>query len=167
MITKISVAVLAHFLRHRQRGRWSFFWRVTLEGLIAGISVAFLCGALDLPRRADLDSVGVWQKAALLVFVAPLLETLLFHALPVRVVRWLSVGFWWQVAAALVLFAAAHFQAGVASGVAAGVVGGFYFAFTYVHWCQISFRSAIWMTAGTHAVHNMVILGIVAVTGNL
>ncbi len=40
--------------------------------------------------------------------------------------------------------------------VIAGVVSGFYLAFTYVRWRELSLETAVWMTCGMHAAHNLV-----------
>jgi hypothetical protein len=57
------------------------------------------------------------------VVIAPIVETLLFQALPVAVMRLFKTGFPWQVFAATVLFGAAHFTEGLAVGVGAGLIG--------------------------------------------
>jgi hypothetical protein len=41
------------------------------------------------------------------------------------------------------------------------VLGGFYHAFTYAHWRETSFRSALWLTAGSHALHNLTLIAII------
>jgi len=164
MIKFAAAAVQAHFEAHMRRSKRSFFWRVTLEGLIVPLGVLGVMKVVwDIPRRDDLDAMSAVQLVTGGVVFAPVVETLLLHAIPVHVARRFQLGFWWQVVAGLVLFAILHFPSGVATGVCAGVVSGFYWSFTYVHWRRESFRSALWMTAGSHAVHNLLLLGVILV----
>jgi hypothetical protein len=90
------------------------------------------------------------------VVIAPTVETLLFQALPIAVMRLFKAGFRWQVFAATTLFAAVHFTEGVAVGAGAGLVGGFYFSFTYAHWRGRSRWTALWTTTLCHAIHNAI-----------
>ena len=162
MIRSAIAPVRAHFEAHQKRSKFSFFCRITLEGLIVPlVALGVMKIVWNVPRRNDLDAMGTFELAAFGVIVAPVVETLLLHALPVHVARRFQLGFWWQVIAGLVPFAILHFSSGVATGVCAGIISGFYFSFTFVHWRHESFRSAMWMTSGSHAVHNLLLLGIV------
>jgi hypothetical protein len=111
--------------------------------------------ALFVPtdRKLLLD-LPYYQFVLLGVLLAPIIETLVFQALPVGVARLFKASFRWQVAAATILFAAAHFTESIAVGVGAGLVGGFYLAFTYVHWRERSRWTAFWTTAVSHGIHN-------------
>ena len=90
----------------------------------------------------------------LMLLVAPPLETLLFQAFPIFIVRLFKGSKHYQVLASTVLFSAAHFPEGIATGVSAGVVGGLYFAFAYAHCRENSRWEAFWVTALCHAIHN-------------
>jgi hypothetical protein len=151
---KIVGGLKAHFEAYRKRTKWHFLWRLSLEGLVVPVVAGILLWLIfHFPPRSDIRSHG----AALfieLVIIAPLLETLLLQSVPVMIARSLGLGNSWQFGAALVPFAGLHFLAGAGAGICAGILGGFYIAFTYTRWRQESFRSAFWMTASFHAIHN-------------
>ena len=156
MMSRIIRWIAARFDAYRKMEKGSFLWRITLEGLVIPlVLVGPFIVAFDLPPRVvDFNDARFWLTA---IVVAPLLETILLQTFPVMVARRLRAGFWVQVVAGMGLFAATHFALGVAAGLMAGVAGGFYFSFTYVHWRQESLSSAVWMTAATHGLHNLVI----------
>lgn len=157
--------IRSHFEAYRKRGRSAFLWRITIESLVVPLAVIALLSVLfHLSPRSDLARMGAWSLLVNAVILAPFFETLLFQTLPVMLARTMGAGFWWQVFASIVPFALAHFTLSVGSGVGAGIVSGFYLAFTYVHWRQTSFRTALWMTSGLHALHNLVAVGVVLVS---
>lgn len=150
----------AHFAAYRRRAKWSFLWRISIEGLLVPLVLGLaIVWALQLPERADLNHMATWDLMVSAVVLAPFFETLLFQALPIAVARVCGWGFWAQVAVSNVLFALPHFGIAASTGIAAGVLSGFYIAFTYAHWRETSFRSALWMTAGMHSLHNLILLG--------
>ena len=148
----------AHFAAYRRMGKWPFLWRITLEGLLVPIiPLAVAHELFSLRHRTDLDGPATWQLVVSLVVMAPFFETLLAQALPIMLVRRCGGGFWTQIAVSTVLFAAGHFSVGIESVIFAGLMSGFYITFTYAHWRQKSFSSALWMTCGTHAIHNLIL----------
>ncbi len=158
MITATSRALAAHFGRYRSRRKWPFLSRITLEGLaVPLVATGILTLATDLPGRTDLYGKTPLELFLSIVILAPFIETLLLQCLPVMIARRCGAGFNTQLLASLVPFAALHFLVNIATGIAAGVFAGFYIAFTYVHWRGVSFRAGLWMTAGTHALHNLVL----------
>jgi hypothetical protein len=126
-----------------------------------------LSAAFHLAPRTDLLEFGVLKLFVWAIVLGPFFETLLLQALPVVIARRCGLRFWGQVIATLIPFAVLHFPSGIAAGICGGVVSGFYIAFTYVHWRQISFRSALWMTTGMHAVHNLVLFLVGLATGGI
>ena len=148
--------IKAHFETYRHLPKWPFLWRITLEGLILSLLAAVVLKLVfHVPPRPPLPEHGIWLLLSVVV-VAPFVETLLCQTIPVAVARLVGLGFWRQVIVSTAVFAGMHFlAAGIGSGIAAGVVGGFYIAFTYVRWREVSFRSALWMTSGSHALHNL------------
>ena len=117
------------------------------------VALAIPLKVLGVAEREVPDVSG----SALLVFgtiVAPLVETLVFQALPIAAARELGARFEWQVIASAAAFFAAHLFGGVGTGVCAGLVGGFYLAFTYAHWRERNRWTAFWVTALTHALSN-------------
>jgi len=158
MITKLADAVRAHFEAYTRRDKWPFFWRITIEGLLIPILLGSAIKALfHLSPRTDLLRYTPIYLFVVGGIFAPFFETLLLQALPVLIARKCGLGFWMQIWGSVLIFAAVHFPSGIATGITAGVFAGFYITFTYVHWSQKSFRSALWMTAGSHAIHNLVI----------
>lgn len=146
-----------HFAAYRVRAKWPFLWRISLESLVVPLVIAVpIVKFFHLPTRSDLAKMSDWKLVAEAVIIAPFIETLLLQALPVRLARFFGWGFWAQVAASNVVFALPHFLIAVSSGIGAGLFAGFYTAFTYVHWRGTSERTAVWMTTGVHALHNLV-----------
>lgn len=91
-----------------------------------------------------------------IVVVAPLLETLLFQALPVFIARKCRTTLKTQIIVATIVFAVMHLAEGIAAFVAAGIIGGAYFGFAYAFWRQSSRSKAFWVTAGGHSIHNAI-----------
>ena len=156
--------IRAHFLKHLLRRPWDFCWKVAVEGVIVSIIPAvILVNLLNEPEREFLN----WPMPVILAVIlvgAPILETLLFQALPITIARWLKAGFKVQILASLVPFALVHLPEGIATGVCAGFVGGFYLAFTYAHWVEKSAWTALWTTTVAHFIRNsfaaaLIILG--------
>jgi hypothetical protein len=165
---RLLAAVAGHFAAHRKRDRWSFFWRITGEGLLASI---ILIGAasifIRLDQRTDLKRMSALQLIVVVCVVAPIVETLLLQTLPVAIMRACRQRFWIQVIAATGPFAALHFPVSFSTGIGAGLAGGFYFAFTYVHWREKSLAHAIWMTAATHAARNILVVTLLLLARHL
>jgi hypothetical protein len=159
LVSWFASALRAHFDAHRRRTPRAFFWRVSLESTLVTVAVGFLLFALyDDSSSTDVEEVARKHPVLLLIatcIVAPLAETLL-QSLPVMVARRFGAAFWPQVFIAVIPFAALHFRAGVGAGICAGVVGGFYLAFSYAHWREISLGRAYWMTCAAHALSNLV-----------
>jgi len=127
---------------------------VSIEGLIVSIAlVALLSLAIDVPEREMVE----WPLGFALIVIlvmAPVFETLVFQVVPITVARILRRRFKTQVLISVIPFAALHFLEGIPVGVGAGLIGGFYLAFTYVHWVQRSFWTALWTTTVSHAIRN-------------
>jgi hypothetical protein len=162
--TAVGRFLHAHFAAYRQRAKWPFLWRISLEGLIVPLVISSALTLLfHLPQRTDLERLSSWKLFVSAVVIAPFIETLIFQSFPVAVARAVGWGFWSQVAVSNLLFALAHFGVSASTGIGAGLFSGFYIAFTYVHWRQTSFRAGLWMTTGMHALHNFVLIGIVLI----
>ena len=145
-----------HFARYRERAPWDFCWRIAIEGTIVGLAAACLMTLLGIPGR-EMD-LSFEVLLILGVVVAPVLETLLFQALPVWIARLCKIGSSGQVIVSVVPFTIGHAIEGIQTGIAAGLLGGFYFAFTYVHWRERSRWQAFWVTAVSHAIHNAILI---------
>lgn len=166
MISAFRRFLIAHFETYRRLGKWPFLWRISLEGLAVPLALGLALKVLfHLGERTDLADLPLWKLLVEGVVVGPFIETIFLQVIPVALVRRLRGGFWVQVLASTIIFAAAHFSSGIATVICAGLLSGFYIAFTYVHWRQTSLRSAIWMTTGMHALHNLVIFAIAGAVG--
>jgi len=158
--------ILAHFEAHRRRNKWQFLWRITVEGLLVPSAILFsIQKVFDLRSASamgDVDSMPLFIGA---VILAPFIETVLLQVLPIMVARHFGAAYWIQILASVVLFAASYFLFGIETGILTGLIGGFYLAFTYAHWQQESFNSALLMTFGAHATHNLVICMIAMAVG--
>lgn len=169
MIRRVIEAVAAHFAVHWRRRKAAFLWRVTLEGILVSLTITIILGLIfSLPGRSDLGKISSAAVVVKLCLFSPIVETLLLQALPVMLARIARAGIALQITVSVIVFAAAHFPAGIDSGVVAGILGGFYLAFTFVRWREESLASALTMTVASHAIHNtilvfaMILLGIFA-----
>jgi hypothetical protein len=161
-IVRIGRFVAAHFATYRRLGKWPFLWRISLEGMLVPCGLLLAADALfSVPHRTDLDGLGLGRLFLVAVVLAPFFETLVSQALPIMLVRRCGGGFWTQVFTSVVVFAVCHLSSGISTVIFAGVLGGFYHAFTYAHWRETSFRSALWLTAGSHALHNLTLIAII------
>ena len=159
--------LIRHFERYKQTGAWDFCWRIALEGtLLSLVAAAVLALIIGEPEREFPDwPMGVIFLVA--VVIAPPVETLLCQALPIFVARKLKASFRVQVIVSTVIFTVCHITEGFITTISAGLVGGFYFAFTYAHWRQKSRWTCFWVTALSHAIHNGIAVGLLALLGGL
>ncbi len=152
-----------HFERYRERRPWAFCWRIGVESTLVSLAIAALLSVVvQTPKREFLD----WPMPAvfvLLVLIAPPVETLVFQAFPIFIVRTLKGSMGLQILVSTLVFAAAHFPEGITTGVSAGVIGGLYFAFAYAHWRATSRWQSFWITAGCHVIHNLIAFILLAV----
>jgi hypothetical protein len=145
-----------HFQKYRERKPWDFCWRIAIEGTVVSLVASICLSVFDVAERdiklrfPDLLLLGV--------VIAPVLETLIFQALPIWIARRCHASFSVQVTASLIPFFLAHVIEGIGTGIAAGLVGGFYFAFTYAHWREQGRWTAFWTTAVSHSIHNGILI---------
>lgn len=146
--------LIAYYRRYPERSPWGFSWRIGVESTAAGLIVAVLLSfVLPLPER-ELLNLTVREVFILMTVVAPILETLLFQALPIFIVRRLKGSFGLQIAISTLLFSLAHLPEGLITGISAGLIGGLYFAFAYAYWRKRSRWKAFRVTAVAHSIHN-------------
>ena len=158
--------VARHFSRYRERKPWDFCWRIGVEStLVSLIAAALLAVILGVPRRELLD-LSLPVAFVVLLLVAPPIETLVFQAFPVFIVRALKGSIRTQILVSTLFFSAAHFPEGIATGVSAGVVGGLYYAFAYAHWRTQSRWQSFWITTVCHGIHNGIAFVLLVVFGN-
>jgi hypothetical protein len=155
---RIAHLILAHFDAHRNRNKWQFLWRITVEGLLVPSAILIAIQfAFNLRPHGALGAINSTSMLIGAIFLAPFIETILLQVLPIMVARHFGASYWVQILASVVLFAASNFLFGIEVGILTGVIGGFYLAFTYLHWQQESFNTALLMTFGAHAAHNLVV----------
>lgn len=150
--------IRSHFYAHRQRSRPDFLWRISLEILIVVLPL-MVCVAIFVPDAgADEPLPPLWELVFGGLLFAPLVETFLFQAGPVRIARALNWGFWAQVITSWIPFFIVHLLNSWMSGIGPGLIVGFYLAFTYVRWRELSFDHAFLMTAAVHVIYNAVLI---------
>jgi len=154
--------IIGHFRRYLERRPWDFCWRISIEATVVSLTLCLLLNVF----LTETDQESEWPIAGVIVYalvLAPPLETLLFQAIPISIVRFCKGSMCTQVLVSTALFAASHFLKGIGSGLAAGVIGGFYLAFAYARWSRISRRQAFWITMACHLANNttMVILALI------
>jgi len=156
-----------HFEKYLERSPWAFCWRIGLESLAVSFPLAVLLVLVFGPgKRISLD-LSVTVAFLLLIVIAPPLETLVFQAFPIFIVRLLKGSFRTQIIASAILFSAAHFPEGIATGISAGLIGGLYFGFAYAHWRTKSRWQPFWITTVCHIIHNGIAFILLAASGNL
>jgi len=156
-----------HFEKYLERSPWGFCWRIGLESLVVGFPVAVLFVLMFGPgKRISLD-LSVTVAFLLLVVIAPPLETLVFQAFPIFIVRLLKGSLRIQIIASAIIFSACHFPEGVATGISAGLIGGLYFGFAYAHWRTKSRWHPFWITTVCHIIHNGIVFILLAASGHL
>jgi hypothetical protein len=102
-----------------------------------------------------LAKLAATDLVIILVLVAPLLETVVFQALPCGLVRLTSGGFFLQLVAAWVPFALVHLPSGLSTFISAGLVRGYYLAQSYVRLRRRSLLIAFGLTVASHALLNL------------
>ncbi len=170
MIKQVSLWIPSHFKAYFYRTPWDFCLRVTFEAYFLSFIVNRSLRYLGVPKGSGIDyDLNFSLLCILLIFVVPIIETLIFQCLPIGVLRLCKVGFSWQVFASVALFCIAHTLKGVGVAISVGVVGGFYLAFTYAFWIRRSFWTAFWTTCVSHMLRNAISLtiGILALRFNL
>lgn len=119
----------------------------------------------DFPPRTDLDQYGPVGLVVTVVIFGPIIETLLFQALPTGIGRALKWRRRWQFLVTMLPFAAVHFLIGLPTGMSAGLVGGSYFAFTYLKFRDASFAKAVAATSLVHGCYNLVAVALILASG--
>jgi hypothetical protein len=156
--------LIRHFEGYRKLQPWPFLWRITLEGFLIVFPFAFIFTfLLDSMPRTDIEAAYARRAPYILLEIAifaPFVETFILQTLPVALMRLLRASFTTQLIA-WIPFALLHFFLGPTIGICAGLIRGFYFGFTYTHWCQISKWTAFWITSVSHMINNFILISII------
>jgi hypothetical protein len=91
-----------------------------------------------------------------IVVLGPMIETLLFQALPIELARIAGVSKAWRLLPSVLLFASAHFFVTISKGITAGVIFGLYSAFAYVRSRESSVFEALCTTICIHSGINLI-----------
>ncbi|OQA89690.1 MAG: CAAX amino terminal protease self- immunity [Elusimicrobia bacterium ADurb.Bin231] len=163
MMSKIN----RHFNGYWERGSWDFCWRIGMESLVVSLPVAVVLALIFGPgKRTSLD-MSLSLAFFLMIIIAPPIETLIFQAFPIFIVRSLKGILRIQIIASAVLFSLAHFSEGITTGISAGLIGGLYFGFAYARWRAVSSWRAFWVTTVCHIIHNGIAFIFLAAAGAL
>ncbi len=146
--------ITRHFHRHLERSPWAFCWRIGVESTVVSLIVAALLAVIVGTSNREFLDLSLPEAFFLLLIIAPPVETLLFQAFPIFIVRLFKGSLRVQIIVSTVLFSAVHFPEGIVPGVAAGIIGGLYFGYAYAHWRLRTRWQALWITTGCHAIHN-------------
>ena len=158
--------VARHFRRYLEREPWDFCWRIGVESTVLSLIAALLLAVVFGTSTRELLDLPMHVVFLLLLVVAPPIETLLFQAFPIFIMRMLKGSIRSQILVSTLLFSAAHFPEGIATGVSAGLIGGLYFAFAYAHWRSQSRWKSFWITTVAHGIHNGIAFILLVVLGN-
>jgi len=151
-----------HFKRYFTLPPLTFCWQITVENLIASMSITgIILFLFQTQPRSNLANISANQFLWLVIILSPIIETIIFQMIPVEMLRRMGLKFYGQIFASIVPFAILHFSRSIGAGIGAGIIGGFYSSFAYVHWRQKSLWTAFWVTALSHALYNLAIFSMV------
>lgn len=125
----------------------SFTLVIALASLVARLLLVplFLLFETEAPAPISMGETGPW----LVLLVGPVVETLLFQALPIRLASALRAPRWLQIVISTVVFSLAHLPGGVVSA-AVAVTGGLAFAWAFIRWSEVSIGKGLVATVLTH-----------------
>ena len=128
-----------------------------ITGIIIGIVIGLLAPQAGEPKIVIKKPL---LTIIILIFVSPVVETLLLQTLPIELTRRFNRSIFTQFCAGMIPFALLHFLAGIMAGIAAGVVGGVFFSYAYLECRADSWQKATVVTCINHFIHNLVVLPI-------
>ena len=148
--------IKTHFQNYQKLTPFRFCIQITLESVLLSFIVASIIEIFwGVPIRSFVNLPNK-RLFILLVISAPLIETLMFQAIPISIIKWLKFSFSIQIIIPFLLFSIAHFLVGWQVGISAGIIAGFYLAFTYAHWISKSHLTAFWTTTLSHSIRNFI-----------
>jgi hypothetical protein len=126
-----------------------------IVGITIGLSIGLFAPQIDEPKIVIPNPI---LAIIIIIFVTPVVETLLLQTLPIELARRFNRSVYTQFCAGMIPFALLHFPAGIRAGIAAGVVGGAFFSYAYLECREESWRKATVVTCINHFIHNLVVL---------
>lgn len=150
--------------RHLEKlSPFKFCLIVTLESVIISALVGIIISIFQpLPYRNFIDSPAFH----ILLFggvIIPIIETILFQAIPIKLIKLLKGNLTFQIIFSTLLFTIAHFMVDWRIGLSVGLVAGYYLAFSYAFWLKTNFKTAFYVTAASHIIRNLFALGLVII----
>ena len=164
--------------RYMDRSAWSFCWRIAVERLAVSLLVmipihpfkdrleALLPDGKKKKKKKKSDSKMtpeemesafelICHSAFKVVAVAPVGETIALQALIIAPLSALGADIGTQTVVSALLFALAHWETSPVQGIVAGLPCGVYFGFMFAFWYPQSVWTALWVTALSHSLTNL------------
>ena len=126
-----------------------------IVGIIIGLTIGLVAPQAGEPKIVIPNPI---LTIIMIIFVAPIFETLLLQTLPIELTRRFNRSIFTQFCAGMIPFALLHFFAGITAGIAAGIVGGIFFSYAYLECREDSWQKATVVTCINHFIHNLVVL---------
>ncbi len=162
--------------RYMDRSAWSFCWRVAVERVAVTLLLiiaihpfkkrleALLPDAKKKKKKSDSKMTPeetasafelICHSAFKIVAVAPVGETIALQALIIAPLSALGADIGTQTIVSALLFALAHWRTSPVQAIIAGLPCGVYFGFMFAFWYPQSIWTALWVTALSHALTNL------------
>ncbi|MDE0022663.1 MAG: hypothetical protein OXT69_14935 [Candidatus Poribacteria bacterium] len=172
-----TVGWLEH--RYMDRSAWSFCWRIAVERVAVSLLVmiaihpfkdrleALLPDAKEKKKKKKSDSkttpeetasafnLEIGRVAFKVAAVAPVGETIALQALIIAPLSALGADIGTQTVVSALLFALAHWRTSPVQAIVAGLPCGVYFGFMFAFWYPQSIWTALWVTALSHSLTNL------------
>jgi hypothetical protein len=159
-IVHALIRVGSRYSRIRSLSTRSFLLNVSVDYIAASLLMMVILTLAHTPSRTDLQPTAPAKLLRDAVILGPLIETLLFQMLSFAIVSRITSSFRWRVFWVMAPFTIGHFFVGIGTGLQAGLVLGFYLSYIYVSMSKISIASAFYLTAGFHAINNLIFVSL-------
>ncbi len=106
-------------------------------------------------ETASAFNLEIGRVAFKVAAVAPVGETIALQALIIAPLSALGADIGTQTVVSALLFALAHWRTSPVQGIVAGLPCGVYFGFMFAFWYPQSIWTALWVTALSHALTNL------------
>jgi hypothetical protein len=149
-----------HFNKLTNFKIFPFIFSVCLEQLSISLVVGYIISLIfpDKYFKDPFDWNHIFFFRLYAIFVGPIIETLLFQAIPIKILWRLTKSKKICLIGSILLFAVVHIFQGWLNGFPSGVIGGFYYAFSYFIWRERNVKYAFLITAGIHMIYNLSII---------
>ncbi|MFZ6874173.1 CPBP family intramembrane glutamic endopeptidase [Undibacterium sp. Di27W] len=93
------------------------------------------------------------------VILGPIIETLLFQALPFSIARLLKLNIWFTLLLMTSPFALLHYPNGLI-GIVNAFLGGLIYSTSFIVWEKNSYKVALCIVMAIHGLHNLEVTGL-------